>query len=512
MSSGTYLQDILNSVKDEPDVLRKLSETIVKYSNMTEKELQEQIKGINKGLQQAEQEKQFVIDVYKSQDCSKLVDISEDGKVIKTTGENAFTIEDESLKEKIFAQLYFQERQGSEDKFVEKVSNFYSDGKTDFKFGKTTDTPLARKKVFSAMKVTARQQGYAVLNSLEECESGDNIQIQAVEAQKGKPVSFQDLKSIYQKLDIFYKDDDYTKLYVKDRVTGKEIIDPQLQTMGRFAAIWAGAAGTKWMSDEEIRGITYAFNEPSERVFSKLGELVGKSMTEKGTIDTESIYKAISDDSYKHSEEIVRTLLSNPASMKIVYDFYKMQNDDEKLETRLAKSTNEILYGYSAEDSLVADKLEDMMISIPNAESRSIPEQPGGEINEFGEIIRPVRDVSQVQEQSDMVTLPNGIQIPRKQYEEEQGTKKQSTGISIGDVKTSVSKGKVTTQETQNATQDMKKLMEIKRLQVMQRTGQALTPEQKLMLDERIRQTQQAQIQFQQRQDNRKHKGNGLEM
>ena len=58
----------------------------------------------------------------------------------------------------------------------------------------------------------------------------------------------------------------------------------------------------------------------------------------------------------------------------------------------------------------------------------------------------------------------------------------------------------------------MKKLMEIKRLQVMQRTGQALTPEQKLMLDERIRQTQQAQIQFQQRQDNRKHKGNGLEM
>ena len=141
-----------------------------------------------------------------------------------------------------------------------------------------------------------------------------------------------------------------------------------------------------------------------------------------------------------------------------------------------------------------------------------IQEQQGFEINEFGEIIRPVRDVSQVQEQSDMVTLPNGIQIPRKQYEEEQGTKKQSTGISIGDVKTSVSKGKVTTQETQNATQDMKKLMEIKRLQVMQRTGQALTPEQKLLLEEHIRQTQQAQIQFQQGQDNKKRKDNGLVM
>ena len=42
-------------------------------------------------------------------------------------------------------------------------------------------------------------------------------------------------------------------------------------------------------------------------------------------------------------------------------------------------------------------------------------------------------------------------------------------------------------QEAQSATQDIKKLMEIKRLQVMQRTGQALTPEQKRLLDGDIR-------------------------
>jgi len=84
--------------------------------------------------------------------------------------------------------------------------------------------------------------------------------------------------------------------------------------------------------------------------------------------------------------------------------------------------------------------------------------------------------------------------------------------IPIGDVKATISKGKVTTQETQSATQDMKKKMEIKRLQVMQRTGQALTPEQKMLLDEHIRQTQQAQIQFQQGQDSKKRKGQGLEM
>ena len=99
-------------------------------------------------------------------------------------------------------------------------------------------------------------------------------------------------------------------------------------------------------------------------------------------------------------------------------------------------------------------------------------------------------------QEPDMATLPNGIKIPRKQYEEEQGTKKQSKEISIGNIKTSVSQAKVTTQETSKVTQDIKDMKEIKRL----------------LLDEHLRQTQQAQILFQQRQENKKSKGNGIEM
>ena len=141
-----------------------------------------------------------------------------------------------------------------------------------------------------------------------------------------------------------------------------------------------------------------------------------------------------------------------------------------------------------------------------------VQEQSDFEINEFGEIIRPTRAKSQEQGQQDMVTLSNGIKIPKKQYEEEQGTRKQPKGISIGEVKASVKNSKVTTQETKSATQDIKQMKEIKKLQYMQKTGQTLTPEQKLFLDEHIRQTQQAQIQFQQRKKKKKSKGKGLEM
>ena len=116
------------------------------------------------------------------------------------------------------------------------------------------------------------------------------------------------------------------------------------------------------------------------------------------------------------------------------------------------------------------------------------------------------------EQRTDMVTLSNGIKIPKKQYEEEQGTKKQGKRISIGNIKTSVSQAKVTAQETNKVTQDIKNMKEIKRLQLMQKTGQTLTQEQRLFLKEHIRQTQQAQILFQQRQENKKSKENGIEM
>lgn len=117
----TYLYDILDSVKDEPNVLKKLSNAIVKYANMSDKELQKAIQGIDKDLKRAEQEKQFVIDVYNEKDCSELVIISDDGKTIKSSDDPSLIIENESLKEKILSQMYFQEKRVSKEGFGNNV-------------------------------------------------------------------------------------------------------------------------------------------------------------------------------------------------------------------------------------------------------------------------------------------------------------------------------------------------------------------------------------------------------
>ena len=44
----------------------------------------------------------------------------------------------------------------------------------------------------------------------------------------------------------------------------------------------------------------------------------------------------------------------------------------------------------------------------------------------------------------------------------------------------------------------------------MQKTGQALTPEQKRLLDEHIRQTNEAQVRFRNQQNQKKNKGLSL--
>lgn len=357
------MNGILDSVKDEPTVLKRLSDTIIKYANMNDKELQKQIKGIDTDLEKTEQKKQFIIDVYNEKDCSELVIISDNGRTIKSFEDPTFVIEDENLKEKIFSQLYFQEKGCIKDKFIDGVKDICNNIEEDNDLSFDQKTPLDRKKIFSAMKVTARENGYMVLNSLEECESGENIPLRGVEVKK--EIHFQDLKEIYQKFEIDYKDKNWTELYVKDRETGNEITDLHIVKMAKFASIWVAAAGTKWMADEQLHGITYAFNEPSERIYNNFSELVEKCMTGNGMIDTQAIYEELSKDQYKHSEEIIRNLLLNQGNMSIVYDFYKMQINKARMETKLSETSNEFIYGYKAE-SYIEGEVDNILQSIPN--------------------------------------------------------------------------------------------------------------------------------------------------
>ncbi len=240
------------------------------------------------------------------------------------------------------------------------------------------------------------------------------------------------------------------------------------------------------MSGEELPGITYAFNESSERIYNKLGELVGNCMTENGMIDTQAIYDELAKDGYKHSEEMIRTLLINQGNMSIVYDFFKMQNDEPKMETTLSKTSNEFIFGLTGE-SVVKNEVDSIMQLIPDFDSK---DTRGQALQQEMEIAKPKQE-----------------KLQREQDEDEQ---EPDGKIKVSSVVDTISKGKVTVSETQSAMEDMKGLKEVKRLMFDKKMGKQLTEEQEMLIQNHIRQANEAQVRFQNQQYHRKV--NGLEM
>lgn len=114
------------------------------------------------------------------------------------------------------------------------------------------------------------------------------------------------------------------------------------------------------------------------------------------------------------------------------------------------------------------------------------------------------------QGQKDMVTLPNGAKIPRKQYEEEIGTAKEEKKIKGSSMLADISKAKVTTSETKKTTQEIADVQKINKLRFKRQTGGILTPEEETLLAEANRQFTETQIRYQNQR--RQNKNNGLEM
>ena len=219
------------------------------------------------------------------------------------------------------------------------------------------------------MKVSVRDNGYAILNSSDECEKDEKLPLKTLPVNEGEAVNFNELRDVYRKVTVDFKDDSWTELIAIDRETGKQITDLQLSKMAKFAEIWVTAAEQNGMQLKNYMELHMLSMNQAKEFINQLGELVSKSMQVDGSIDTQAIYDELSKDKYKYSEEIIRNLLSNRGNMKIVYDFYKMQNKGAKLETELAKTSNEFVLGVSREN-MVINEVESIMQAIPETKFR----------------------------------------------------------------------------------------------------------------------------------------------
>ena len=92
------------------------------------------------------------------------------------------------------------------------------------------------------------------------------------------------LKDICLRYDVQISNNNLGSRFV-DKETGKVVTDKKLETICRFAHQWRGVAGIKWMCDEELYGLNYAFNDGAAMVYDYLIKNCIKSLETTGTID-----------------------------------------------------------------------------------------------------------------------------------------------------------------------------------------------------------------------------------
>ena len=82
-----------------------------------------------------------------------------------------------------------------------------------------------------------------------------------------------------------------------------------------------------------------------------------------------------------------------------------------------------------------------------------------------------------------------------------------NSNIQIGNIKQTVLQGKVPDSEAQHQTRETDEALKIRRLMFRQKTGATLTVEEQELIQQHVRQTNEAQVRFRNQQNQKKNKG-----
>lgn len=140
-------------------------------------------------------------------------------------------------------------------------------------------------------------------------------------------ISFDFLKNVAENYTVNF--DSKGEYHVVERSTGKESFDDRTRKVGVFSSVWLAAAGVKWLANEPIHGINYAFNDGAHLVYDFLQNQCIQMIENTGRIhysdltDAKMLQEGYS--AYKHSYSILNSLNRNPATRKIVHDYFNLQ-------------------------------------------------------------------------------------------------------------------------------------------------------------------------------------------
>ncbi|MBR2744320.1 MAG: hypothetical protein IKE01_03370 [Clostridia bacterium] len=81
-----------------------------------------------------------------------------------------------------------------------------------------------------------------------------------------------------------------------------------------------------------------------------------------GQMDIKAIREAASKLGYRYGEQIINGLFDNKETMDVVYNFYRMQNPERRMETELPDTLKDMLY--DSYDDIRSEQLSREIIKV----------------------------------------------------------------------------------------------------------------------------------------------------
>lgn len=143
-----------------------------------------------------------------------------------------------------------------------------------------------------------------------------------LEEEKDFP-SFEEAKSLVEKYYISYDLEKGDSVKIINKKTGKTFKKGIDFYKGLWSNLWLSSAGTKWIKNESVSGITYAFNEALEPLYNYIHNQLRSSCEKNGVIDTIALFNLLRNTSYKYGIDIIVNLFRNEYQTEIINEYFR---------------------------------------------------------------------------------------------------------------------------------------------------------------------------------------------
>ncbi|MBR3898497.1 MAG: hypothetical protein IKJ43_04395 [Bacilli bacterium] len=322
-TSKSYIEDILNSVKDDKKVYDEFYRYLIKYLSYDRLSKNEENKKIREKLKSLDHQQQFMYNFArdsKSVFKSKIITAEENGTLYYRENGKIVPIKSTQMSMMIYRELWNIEEKNIDNDTLKQIIS------KGLAFG-NKKAPLEKNKIFCGVKAELEKKGLIVINSLKEIDS-DYLKLNYLNQNKFPTLS--DLRMLtdnYELHTLVSKDGAYVSEIINR--TTNEIADTEfLEDNAMFANLWMVAVSKFTQRNIYIDRVDQVFSKNIEKLYNEFIEISSKQLIENDKIKKEEIIKHFENNSYYF--KVITELLSDKDNCDWIYRFLRRYSIKKK--------------------------------------------------------------------------------------------------------------------------------------------------------------------------------------